>query len=297
MKKQNTIHIVSKVLKFLTLAVVLYACNPEDVLISVEPAPSKLVVASQILPGDFVGVLVTRSFSALEGNEDTLSTDFLNRILVRNAEVNIESNGQIFPLPPSDDIDGLYVTDTAIDLNADSLHLTVVDIEMDLSVRASTPVLEQIAPDTIRFVETVVDEDTTHTLIFSFTDPPTPNWYAVNLFDPISFADGLTNNPFSFVGGNNGLFYEDLISDQQFEVPMFSDTVKLDSLIRSDTVAFLFSNVSEGYFRFLDSRQRTGGIIASATSEPINHPTNVSDGFGYFNAHRPSIDLVIKERE
>ena len=63
-----------------------------------------------------------------------------------------------------------------------------------------------------------------------------------------------------------------------------------------DTAVVMFSNISEEYFRFLDARARGGNIISSVTGEPINHPTNVQGGYGYFNTHNPSIrQVVIKD--
>ena len=279
----------------IALTALLWSCEPAEILIMVQPAPSEIVVASQVLPGDYMAVLLTRSFSALEGNEDSLSADFLEQILIKDAEVILSSKGQEYVLPPFEDVDGVYVSEIPIDLDTDSVTLSVFDIAKNRKVTSITPVLPLLAPDTVRFIEEIVDQDTIQSLIYSFTDPTGDHWYSISGFDPGGFADGIVNNPFNFNGGDNGIFYDALISDQVIQNNHYADTIKLDTLLFSDTIAFLFSNVSEDYFRFLDSRQRTGGIIASATSEPINTPTNIQGGLGFFNVHKPSITLIIKE--
>lgn len=271
------------------------SCVPEDLLIEVAPAKPQMVISSQVIPGGTMVVFVTRSFSALEGNDDSLSSAFLDKIIVENAEASITFNGTEELLEPIEDVAGIYVSDSGLDFENSEIRLDVFDPSTNESIHATTRVLPRISPDSVAFFEHIEDKDTTHSIYFSFTDPQDiDNWYALNVFDPGSFAEGISSNPLSFVGEDNGTFYEELITDQLFEKPVFEKTIELEELIRSDTIAFLFTNISEGYFRFLDSRQRTGGIISSATSEPINHPTNIVGGLGYFNAQNPSIKFAAK---
>ena len=51
----------------------------------------------------------------------------------------------------------------------------------------------------------------------------------------------------------------------------------------------LLSNISEGYYQFLKSRERSGNLLSDITNEPVNYPSNVNNGLGYFNTHYPSI--------
>ena len=293
---RSAISVFHKVLTVCLLCLGLNSCIPEPLLIEVAPAESQLVVASQILPGDVMVVFLTRSFSALEGNDDSLSSDFLDKIIVENADVSISFGGQTELLSPIDDVAGVYLSDSDLDFEDAEIRLDVFDPSTNQRVHATTTVLPQITPDSVAFIEEVVGGDTTQSLYYSFTDPTeTSNWYVINGFDPEAFASALEDNPLSFVGGDNGTFYEELISDQEFTDPIYEQLVELEDVVQSDTIAVLFSNISEGYFRFLDARQRTGGIIASATSEPINFPSNIVGGLGYFNAQLPSVLIAIKE--
>ncbi|MEM9896166.1 MAG: DUF4249 family protein, partial [Bacteroidota bacterium] len=137
-------------------------------------------------------------------------------------------------------------------------------------------------------------QDTAQFFYYIFTDPQEKeNWYSVNVFDPVAFADETSENLLSLNGGNNGVIYERLLSDQTFSRQVFSDTVRLLEPAASDTIAVFFTNISEGYFRFLDVRQRFGGILSD--SEPVNFPTNVVNGLGYFTFNRPQVQVLVKE--
>jgi hypothetical protein len=181
-------------------------------------------------------------------------------------------------------------------LDVTELRLDVYDPLTNDSVYAITEILPRISLDSVFYTEEIEERDTTQIIYFSFADPQqNDNWYVFQAFDPTTYVDGFTNNPFELINGTNGVVFESLISDQVFDSTHYVGEAKFfEERIKSDTVAFFFSNISEEYFRFLDARQRTGSIISSAGNEPINHPTNVIGGLGYFNANNPSVVFVIK---
>ncbi|HTL80232.1 MAG TPA: hypothetical protein VL651_00935, partial [Bacteroidia bacterium] len=77
--------------------IVLTNCRPKPIDIDVKPAPVKLVVTAQVIPGSIMIVGLTRSFSALSSgaNADTIPNNFLDSILVPNAIVTVEHSSQI----------------------------------------------------------------------------------------------------------------------------------------------------------------------------------------------------------
>ena len=53
-----------------------------------------------------------------------------------------------------------------------------------------------------------------------------------------------------------------------------------------DTMVVSLSNISEGYYRYLSLRQKVStNILGLIFGEPINYPTNVQGGLGYFSTH------------
>ncbi|CAI8351496.1 MAG: Uncharacterised protein [Cryomorphaceae bacterium] len=59
-----------------------------------------------------------------------------------------------------------------------------------------------------------------------------------------------------------------------------------------DSVFVSISNISEGYYNYLNARIRSGGLFASISREPVNHPTNIIGGYGFFTTHIPSVRIV-----
>ncbi|MEM9895350.1 MAG: DUF4249 family protein, partial [Bacteroidota bacterium] len=151
-------------LRAICIALTLSACLPQDLLIEVAPAPSKIVVASVNIDTIGLAVLVTRSFSALEGNEDSLSEDFINQILVNDAEVRLFVDGstqQETILEPLCSESGLYFTDELSFANDDLLRLEVLEPASTEIVYAETPVMPSVQLDTAGFYEEINGQDTT----------------------------------------------------------------------------------------------------------------------------------------
>jgi len=270
----------------------LISCLPENLLIEVDPAPSQLVISSINIDTLGLAVFVTRSFSALEGNEDSLSQDFINQIVVSDAIATLTIGSEVISLESLEEVPGIYFTNQLSVEDNELLRLDVSDPLTGMSVFAETHAVPQVPLDTAGFLEKIVDDDTIQSLFYSFSDPDEENWYSLNVFDPLQFANDVGEDLFSLNGNNSGIIYERLRSDQELNDPIFSDTVQFFEPIASDTLAFFFSNITEGYFRFLDVRQRFGGILSD--SEPVNFPSNVVGGLGYFTFNRPQIKIVVK---
>jgi hypothetical protein len=59
----------------------------------------------------------------------------------------------------------------------------------------------------------------------------------------------------------------------------------------SDTIGVSVSNISQGYYEFLDLYGRAGSPLTQITGEPIDYPTNVTNGYGYFTTHVPDLHV------
>ena len=54
-----------------------------------------------------------------------------------------------------------------------------------------------------------------------------------------------------------------------------------------DTLIVQVARIDEGYFKYLQTYKRTGYLINQLTGEPINLPTNIQTGYGYFAIYKP----------
>jgi hypothetical protein len=280
---------------FLVIIVALTAgfssCQPDPIDIGVAPAPAKLVVTSQIIPGQTMIVGLTRSFSALssEGNGGAIDSTFLDSVLVSGAQVTVRHPGgrdTLFEIAP-----GIYASINVLLSSYGSYTLYAKDVITNLEVTAATQLLPAVDFDSIVPVFTYTPGDTTIFIHYEITDLPTEsnyfvlNYYRLNRdtsasFDPNTF----------FQRGQNQLVAFDLISDTDFDQNgRLTRDRELTTVGTSDTIAVTLSHITKGYYEFLTAYKRSGSLLNQLTGEPINFPSNVEGGYGYFNAHFPSV--------
>ncbi len=275
------------------------SCSIENLPISVDPAEQQIAVSSLIGPSETMFVALSRSFSALSVEDaNDLTQDALNRLLLDHAFVTLEYEGFIDTLESVFDIQGLYGTQLQRFEDFQLMKLTVFDSTTSETISAESLLLPQVEVDSI----IVSRRDTSLNFLTDFSynilDPIGENFYVVQAYqftDPdTSRTDSIQNDLFFSDGGF--LIYEQLLTDRGAEngVIRKDDVIEFTSSI--DSALVVITNVSEGYFNFLEARKRSGGILSSLANEPVNHPTNIKNGVGYFSAHRPwAVIIVVKE--
>ena len=53
----------------------------------------------------------------------------------------------------------------------------------------------------------------------------------------------------------------------------------------SDTIDVEIAKIDGGYYKYLDAYIKTGYLVNQLTGEPVNLPSNMSNGYGYFTMH------------
>lgn len=285
---------------FLALASGMFSCIPEPVEIEIPQAPVKLVVASQIIPENFILVQVSRSFGALESTTDSsgsgVSDDLLERILADSARVTITYRDGTDTLANLGA--GLYFSSVTNLYEGETYTLSVFDSTSGESVISTATVLPVVPLQDAGYYLDVVNydpnlpelADTLTRFIIEINDPSGDNFYMVNAYK-ISLGD---------TAFGAGLFTQNSLSptatffDKQFPSPVIRDTFTFDQFAPGDTVALTLSNISKSYYEFLTTRQRSGeSIFSLLLKEPITYPSNIEGGYGQFNLHLPSIALMI----
>lgn len=275
------------ILLFATL-VILIGCLPDPLEVKGIPVPKpKIVVSTQIVPNQSLVVFLTKTFGALEGNRNTDPEDLISQIAVDDALVLIK---------------GPFGTDTLLNLNsglygginfefkANEIYELHVKSETLGEVRAQSKVQSQVD-----FEEAMAElsfngfDDTLVMVTYQALDPLGKNQYMVNVQRIRSdnfFQDII--NPRAFMK---------LTTDEKFEGQQFGDSFRAfpRNYQSGDTVAVSLSNISEDYFRFLKLRQDNRFGFVEFLGEPINYPTNVEGGLGYFNLFIPSVRVFVLE--
>lgn len=271
------------------LLTLLSSCLPEPIDIEVEPAEPEIVVSSQIIPDEILVVSLTQSFSALAINleEDSLTEDFFNDLLIDSALVTVTYAGQtdtLFNLT-----NGFYGSLSTLQIPLQTYTLYARDYRTGKEITAATQMLPQIQFSSLR---PVVDKsgDSAVSLEFAFNDPSGDNWYALSVVQSTGESDNGNLDPNTFLQtGTNLVTTTELIVDKAYNTTTISGTLELPDIGPTDTIAVYLSNITEDYFTFLDARSRSQGIFTQVTAEPVNHPTNVIGGLGFFNAYYPDI--------
>jgi len=263
---------------------VLGGCIPDPLEVDNIPTlPSKLVISSQAVPGQGLGVMVSRSIGALEAGWGSDPQPLLEDIAVEDALVILEYDGQLDTLVHQ--AYGVYYGGEEVVPGKTYL------------LRVSSPTLgevhaEAVAPQVVPFASVSAELyktgfDSLASVTYSLIDPPEKNWYMINV-QKISTTTEVERylNPRVFTR---------LVRDDDFNGKQFSETfdVIFHNYSEDDSVLVMMSNISEAYFHFLSMRNDSRYSLAGFASEPLNLPTNVQGGYGYFNLHIPDVRVFI----
>ncbi len=288
----------SNIFTLSTLVVILCnACvfNPNPIPVEIEEVPQKIVISSFAFPPQELALTVTRTFSALLG-EDSVNiddTEIADKVLVDSALVIIRYAGRtdtlinLFP--------ALFGSINVEQIPNEKYSLYVKDYKTGESVTAETTLLPFVRMDTIYSVSEIVPflDDTLYSIKYKFTDlVGTENYYLVtysNLKDVSGGFASLGQNVFKFNDAKFNVFTDQNYGDGN---PIeFRPNLALSS--PGDTLVVGLSNITKGYYNFLSAYKRSGNLLSQIVAEPITLPTNIEGGYGYFAMIKPSLRLVI----
>ncbi len=289
----------SQMLVLLVIGVLFSSCSIESLPISVEPAEEKVAVASLIGPEETFYVTLSRSFSALSAEDvNDLTNNAIERLLLNRALVTLEYEGIIDTLENIFDVSGLYGTQLEAFNDFQQLTLSVFDSTSGSSISAQSMLFPQIETDSVTVTRDSTRFDDAAVLTYNIIDRPEDNFFVVQAYqltDQDTTTRDSSENDF-FFNNNTFLIYEELLTDRGVSDDGIIRREELISFTSTtDSALVVVTNISEGYYRFLEARRRSGGLISSLANEPVNHPTNVENGVGYFSAHRPRATLVVVE--
>lgn len=282
------------------LPVLLFSCQPAPIDIDVPASEQKMVVASQIIPNQIMIVLLTRSFSALNGfgsNGEGMDSTLINSLLVSGAQVKVKHPGgetELFMVSP-----GVYVSLEILQELYGEYSLWVKDSLTGQELSATTTLMPsvnftKVEPDLRHVVDTIYQVY----LKYEFEDiADKVNYYLVGFYSP-GQGGGLPTGAFGIPNNMNSGF--ELLTDANVVDGKISKEIFLPNANATDTVGITVANISRQYYDFLAAFKRAGGLFNQLTGEPITYPTNVVNGYGFFNAYFPDIwvlDLNEAERK
>jgi hypothetical protein len=268
------------------------SCIPDTIDIDVTPADPELCIASVVVGNNSIVIGLTRSYSPLANSpdEDTLSDDLVEQILVSGAMVTIMHGTDVdtlFEVTP-----GIYVSVTTPIIEGETYTLRAHDPVMGLDVWAATIMQPTCALDT---VYPNIVRNSTDTMVYFHIKLADNTWeenyYVVNFVKKVQGDSTFDINTIFAAGSNEVLTEFELYDDNAFTNGIIDKDVHVWSATQTDTVAVTVSEITKGYYEFLTAMKRSSSVFNQLTGEPITYPTNVNGGHGYFTMHRVTSDI------
>lgn len=266
-------------------------CRPKPLIITLPEDPAKVVVFSQLIPDATITVLLTKTISALKFSEDegdSLSNDLVNTLLVAGAEVTVSYDGKVeelFELVP-----GVYSsvgtpTTPGIDY---TLRIETAEGEV---LTSTNRMLEQVGFQEVMPRLDTLGNDEVIMLDYKFEDAPDDNWYMMNVYKRNSGEIDTTEIDILnfFSQGSNIETQTVVLPDLIFDGNIAEGSFELVGVTTQDSIVVTLSNINEDYYDFLKLKKTSGNFLSSLTREPINYPTNIEGGLGFFNTHFPDV--------
>lgn len=288
LSKNNALVVSSRML--LAALLLNVSCMPEP--LQVDNVPSikpEIVVSSQVMSDTMLAVILTRTISALDANDDSDPQALASEIAITDAKVTLTVNGKDYVLPHVQDgaYEGKYITLQA----GDQCHLLVESPSFG-QVSATTTVQPPIYFDSVR-AEAYFNgyNDFLAEVTYTLQDPPMQNFYMINVQG--AKRDVMIQNIM------NPDAYTKLFEDKIFNGTDYSEVFRAapQDFRPGDSVAVSLANVSSEYYEFLKLRMENKLGLVEMLSEPINYPTNVKGGRGFFNLHLPDVRVMILARK
>jgi hypothetical protein len=271
-------------------ALIFNSCLPDPLEVDGIPVVKpEIVVSSHIIPDSSLVILLTKTFGALDASDDSDPMELLNKIAVTDALVTIEYSDETDTLEALGS--GLY---GGVDINFNPGIDYTLNVESESlgKVSATTQVKPMVSFKDLK-AELYFDsyDDTLAQITYSLVDPPEKNWYMLNVLkvERQELQENILN-PRDYIR---------LMDDGKFHGQEFSETFRVfpREFGDGDTIAVYLSNISEEYYDFIQLRLDNRFSLVEFISEPLNYPSNVKGGKGYFNLYVPDVRVMVLEWE
>jgi hypothetical protein len=275
-------------LYLVVLSASMFACVPDPLDVDGIPViKPQIVVSTQIIPDESLVVLLTKSFGALEPVNDSVPEELIRQIAIEDAIVTIS---------------GPSGTDTLLALGSGVYGAVFIPFQADVSYTlkvVSESLGEVSATTTAKPLITFEDikaelyyngfDDTLAQITHTLRDPEGENWYMLNVQE-VEREDIIENiiNPRAFTR---------LLSDEQFDGKIYNEMFRVVPRDYSpgDTIAVSLSNINKDYYDFVKLRLDNRFSLVEFLGEPINYPSNVKNGKGFFNLYIPDFRFFVLE--
>lgn len=261
------------------------ACRKPAPLDIAVPQAAKTIVVSSASPNNRTLVIAAgyTFHSALHADSVTDNQDALiSEYMIDSGSATLSYDGNT-ELPLHRITKGVFARNDLQLQPGKSYTLTVVDKKNNIITKGSAtymspPVVNHVAP-----LKTVNGTDTVIQFRFELDNIQPGEYYYV------SYKTSSVIRP---TGG--GSKKEMLHNFEPKKVLLYNSkdavnnkltkTITLSAAGR-DTIDVEIAKIDGGYYKYLDAYIKTGYLVNQLTGEPVNLPSNMSNGYGYFTMH------------
>lgn len=264
-----------------------FSCLPDPLEVRNLPtAEPEIVVNTQIIPDGSLVIFLTKTFGALEASDDSDPFELIRAISVDDALVVLTGPASQDTLPFLGN--GIYGA-TDLSLHPDDEYTLQVHSLSLGSVEATTTVSSQVFFESLSLERYFNGfDDTLVQVSYAIDDPVAKNLYMINV-QRFSLREDITEQLL------DPHVYTKLVDDAEYDGETIADTLRATPRDYSagDTVAVYLSNIHQTYYDFMKLRLDNRVGFVEFVSEPVNYPSNVKGGRGFFNLHVPDIRLFV----
>lgn len=275
-----------KALVICILVLSLQACTPKPLDIHVAQAPPKIAVSSTVIDNHNLFVLASYSVSSMMNLDDTTggqNTMGIGGMLLKDAMVVLISDAGTDTLTMV--TDGIYAT-TSVNLSPfKQYQLLVKDLRNGRSVTATTSYIPLPEITETKLVVNRTSEDTIAKLRITLKDNLSgANFYLMSYSTTARSNSGAGSKDFP-VADMNTIKKLELFSNADALNGTITRDFTLQTNNGSDTLYVHIGQIEKKYYEYLTAYKKTGSLFNQLTGEPINLPTNVKTGLGYFSMY------------
>ncbi len=281
-----------KVVFLLSILALFYSCRkPEPLDIKMPQQKDAPVISATITDAEGVVVSAGYSMESIRNISDRNGHGKIPRdILVDSGMVRIsEGNGathNLYRLSP-----GVYGSNELELKDGSSYTLHVTDPKKGTTATATTTYYVQPQGSSVTPVyKGIRNGDTLCTLQVAIPDAQKDAKYFIGytttkqLRENVKVMSGPAGQNMSAMATFEPKQLE-LLQSNASTALNHSFTIKASA---GDTLVVQIGRVDGGYYKYLQAYKRTGYLINQLTGEPINLPTNVQTGYGYFALCKPN---------
>ncbi len=257
----------------------LSSCDPKPIDLEIQMEKPRIIISPLFNSENEIGILVTRSFSSLASVQNPFDLVYGSRI--NSARVSIENDGRAYNLAG---VSPVYLSGDIGFRPYSEYRVIVIDTLTGEKAEASTVMLPQVKPHAIDLQRSDKAADTAVTLTLDIQDDASVKRYYLVTFNLNEEVRGKSGQkPLS----GKSLYDVIEIFDNSaaanghltYEKTYRQNIVGFGG---NDSVIVEVSEVSGEYYNYLSIYKKSGSVINQLTGEPINMPSNVRGGAGFF---------------